>query len=63
MTFRTETDHKQTVVSSYYVDNPGDIFREILATSMEIYLGCKNEALNDVPGQHGTRKWTTVDVE
>ena len=60
-----DSDHEQTIISSYDSGNPNHFYREILATSTEL---CINDVRDDkkvtfVPIQHNTRQWTTLYVE
>ena len=66
LTFRTQSDEEQTIVTNYDPDNPTIPFREISATSTEIHIwgaSIDGTNLSSVPIHHLTREWTTVFVE
>ena len=66
LTFRTQSDEEQTIVTDYDSSSPNDPFREISATSTEIHIwgaSIDGKDLSYVPVQHMTREWTTVFVE
>ena len=65
ITFRVDSDHEQTIISSYDSGNPNDFYREISATGTEI---CINEVRSGkkvtfVPIQYNTRQsmWSHVE--
>ena len=65
VTFQTDDEHDQTIVSNYDVANPDAAFREISASNKEIRIwGAKTDS-SYIPIEHKTKRneWTTVFVK
>ena len=65
VTFRTDGEQDQTIISSYESANPGDPFREISASYKEIRIWGAKTKSSYVLIEHKTKKneWTTIFVE
>ena len=64
ITFHTQKDEEQSLVSNANPDDPDQSFTEIAVSSNALFIrGIKDKQRVDIPIQHNCRQWTTLFVD